>query len=201
VNRTPITDNAVIEKHLGKQGIICTEDLIHEIFTVGPHFKVCALFGNCGFVRLMFLSQEANRFLWPFKLNSPLGGFSKKTVHYVEVRGPGNCVLDCSSTSSRVETAAIVRTRLTCSSARCSKLVMNACTFYPQPILDCTGPVAGSPASYLRLNRVYFGGLVLYPLAPYHQTCTTGRLDVEPLFPCHTHHQERGCARCCSCCC
>lgn len=35
---------------LGKYGIICVEDLIHEILTVGPHFK------------------EANNFLWPFKL-------------------------------------------------------------------------------------------------------------------------------------
>jgi large subunit ribosomal protein L7e len=49
VNRTPITDNAVIEKHLGKHGIICTEDLIHEIFTVGPHFKVRSLSCCCCF--------------------------------------------------------------------------------------------------------------------------------------------------------
>jgi large subunit ribosomal protein L7e len=90
VNRTPITDNAVIEKHLGKHGIICTEDLIHEIFTVGPHFKVRSLSCCCCFCVELHLIvhdpyQEANRFLWPFKLNSPLGGFSKKTVHYVEV--------------------------------------------------------------------------------------------------------------------
>merc|ERR1712044_100265 len=35
--RIPLTDNAVIERVLGKSGIICMEDLIHEIYTVGPN--------------------------------------------------------------------------------------------------------------------------------------------------------------------
>merc|ERR1712196_436888 len=71
-NRLPFTDNAVIEKHLGKYGIICVEDLIHEIITVGPNFK------------------QANNFLWPFKLNSPTGGFSKKVNHFCEGGDYGN---------------------------------------------------------------------------------------------------------------
>lgn len=50
----------MIEQNLGRTGIICVEDLVHEIYTVGKHFR------------------EANRFLWPFKLNSPNGGFEKK---------------------------------------------------------------------------------------------------------------------------
>jgi len=70
--RIPISDNAVIEKHLGRYGIICVEDLIHEIFTVGPHFK------------------QANKFLWPFKLSSPRGGFTKKTIHFQEGGVAGN---------------------------------------------------------------------------------------------------------------
>merc|ERR1711881_429545 len=37
--RLPLTDNAVIEENLGKYGIVCMEDLIHEIYTVGPNFK------------------------------------------------------------------------------------------------------------------------------------------------------------------
>ena len=37
--RIPITDNSVIEEHLGKYGIISVEDLVHEIATVGPNFK------------------------------------------------------------------------------------------------------------------------------------------------------------------
>jgi large subunit ribosomal protein L7e len=67
--RIPISENAVIEDGLGaKTGIICCADLVHEIATVGPHFKV------------------ANNFLWPFKLSSPNGGFSQKTklVHFME---------------------------------------------------------------------------------------------------------------------
>eukprot|EP00794_Sanderia_malayensis_P011753 gene11753-12973_t len=70
--RVPITDNSIIENSLGKDGIICVEDLIHEIFTVGPNFK------------------KASNFLWPFKLNNPNGGFSKKTNHFVEGGDFGN---------------------------------------------------------------------------------------------------------------
>lgn len=36
----------------GKYNIICMEDLIHEIFTVGPNFKY------------------ASNFLWPFKVTN-----------------------------------------------------------------------------------------------------------------------------------
>ncbi|XP_031561305.1 60S ribosomal protein L7-like [Actinia tenebrosa] len=71
-HRIALTDNAIIEKALGKYGIICVEDLIHEIFTVGEHFK------------------EASNFLWPFKLSSPSGGFRKKTTHFVEGGDHGN---------------------------------------------------------------------------------------------------------------
>merc|ERR1712000_635663 len=71
-DRIPITDNSVIEKGLGSAGIICTEDLIHEIYTVGPNFR------------------RANRFLWPFKLSSPTGGFEKKVNHFIEGGDCGN---------------------------------------------------------------------------------------------------------------
>merc|ERR1712240_908953 len=42
--RTPITSNDIIEQRLGKFGIICVEDLVHEIMTVGPNFKYAANF-------------------------------------------------------------------------------------------------------------------------------------------------------------
>jgi len=66
--RIPIADNSVIEEGLGKVGITCTADLVHELVTVGENFKV------------------ANNFLWPFKLNNPHGGFSRKTklLHFME---------------------------------------------------------------------------------------------------------------------
>ncbi|KAG0470697.1 hypothetical protein HPP92_017397 [Vanilla planifolia] len=70
--RIPLTGNSIIEQGIGKHVIICMEDLIHEIFTVGPHFK------------------EANNFLWPFKLKAPLGGLKKKRNHYVEGGDAGN---------------------------------------------------------------------------------------------------------------
>jgi len=66
--RVPIADNSVIEEGVGKYGITCTADLVHEIVTVGENFK------------------QANNFLWPFKLNNPNGGFSRKTklLHFME---------------------------------------------------------------------------------------------------------------------
>eukprot|EP00850_Spirogloea_muscicola_P014027 SM000098S25107 [mRNA] locus=s98:272544:274240:- [translate_table: standard] len=70
--RIALTDNAIIEGALGKYGIICIEDLIHEIYTVGPHFK------------------EANNFLWPFKLSAPNGGLKMKRRHYIEGGDAGN---------------------------------------------------------------------------------------------------------------
>ena len=65
--RIPLAENKVISESLGQFGIHGVEDLIHEIATVGPHFK------------------EANNFLWPFKLNAPRGGFVCKKHGYQEV--------------------------------------------------------------------------------------------------------------------
>uniref|UniRef100_H3A2Z0 Ribosomal protein L7 n=1 Tax=Latimeria chalumnae TaxID=7897 RepID=H3A2Z0_LATCH len=64
--RVTVSSNALVQKWTEKYGIICVEDLIHEIYTVGKNFKF------------------ANNFLWPFKLSSPRGGMKKKTTHYVE---------------------------------------------------------------------------------------------------------------------
>ncbi|KAF6041432.1 hypothetical protein EB796_000259 [Bugula neritina] len=64
--RIALTDNSIIENKLGKCGIICMEDLIHELLTVGPNFK------------------KANKFLWHFKLNTPNGGWRKKGNHFVD---------------------------------------------------------------------------------------------------------------------
>lgn len=70
--RIPLSDNAVIEENLGDKGIICVEDLVHEIVTVGDNFKA------------------ATNFLWPFKLNNPTGGWKKKTNHFTEGGDAGN---------------------------------------------------------------------------------------------------------------
>mmetsp|Transcript_125569 Transcript_125569/g.187529 ORF Transcript_125569/g.187529 Transcript_125569/m.187529 type:complete len:272 (-) Transcript_125569:34-849(-) len=50
---TSISSNELIEEHLGKYNIICLEDIIHELFDNGEHFK------------------EVNNFLCPFKLSPP----------------------------------------------------------------------------------------------------------------------------------
>jgi len=71
--RIPLTDNQLIEDNLGKYGMVCMEDLIHEIYTVGPNFK------------------QASNFLWPFKLSNPNGGFrARKFKHYIEGGDLGN---------------------------------------------------------------------------------------------------------------
>jgi len=70
--RTPLSSNDIVEENLGRYGLICVEDLIHEIMTVGPNFKYAA------------------NFLWPMKLNTPTGGWRKKTNHFVEGGDFGN---------------------------------------------------------------------------------------------------------------
>merc|ERR1719326_1798318 len=70
--RLPLNDNAVVERGLGKYGIMCMEDLVHEIFTVGPHFR------------------EANNFLWPFKLRPAKGGQARKRKGFMEGGQAGN---------------------------------------------------------------------------------------------------------------
>merc|ERR1719337_526085 len=67
--RIPLTDNSIVAGELGSHGINCVEDLIHEIVSCGPKFK------------------EANHFLWPFKLCSPLGGFEVKRHAFAQGYG------------------------------------------------------------------------------------------------------------------
>jgi len=64
--RIALSENSVIESVLGKYDIMCMEDLIHEIYTVGPHFK------------------QASNFLWPAKLTAPRGGIPNKLKHFNE---------------------------------------------------------------------------------------------------------------------
>merc|ERR1719267_63374 len=70
--RIALKDNSVIEGSLGKYGIKSMEDLVHEIYTVGPHFR------------------EANNFLWPFKLRPAKGGQAKKRKGFCEGGQAGN---------------------------------------------------------------------------------------------------------------
>lgn len=70
--RVPLSTNELVEEHLKQYDIICMEDLVHEIYTVGEHFK------------------EANNFLWPFKLNAPTGGYKNVKKQFNEGGDTGN---------------------------------------------------------------------------------------------------------------
>jgi len=70
--RLRIVDNELINKHLKRYNVICMEDIIHELYTCGTNFKY------------------VNKFMWPFKLNPPRGGFVKKRVHFTEGGDAGN---------------------------------------------------------------------------------------------------------------
>lgn len=71
-DRIALTSNNLIEEKLGKFDIICVEDIIHQIHTVGPNFK------------------EANNFLWPFKLSAPRGGYESIKKHFIQGGSFGN---------------------------------------------------------------------------------------------------------------
>jgi len=66
--RIPL-DNEMITQNLGEYGMYGVEDLVHEIYSIGPHFK------------------QVSNFLWAFKLSSPRGGFVNKRHGYGEQRG------------------------------------------------------------------------------------------------------------------
>jgi len=70
--RIPLTTNEIVAQSLRQHNIICVEDLINELHTVGTHFK------------------EANNFLWSFKLSSPKGGFNNKRHPYQQGGDWGN---------------------------------------------------------------------------------------------------------------
>jgi len=72
--RHPLSDNVSVEKKLGDRGILCLNDLSHEIYGVGEHFPA------------------ATGLLAPFKLSAPVGGYEKKLLEIhdeVEEKGGG----------------------------------------------------------------------------------------------------------------
>lgn len=67
----PLTDNTVIEEHLGRFGVICLEDLIHEIAFPGKHF------------------QEISSFLSPFHLSVARHAMKNRVGFLKEMGSPG----------------------------------------------------------------------------------------------------------------
>ncbi|TKY62853.1 60S ribosomal protein L7-1 [Spatholobus suberectus] len=70
--KVPLTDNNIIEQELGKFGIVCIEDMVHQIYNVGPHFK------------------EVVRFMWPFELNKPAEGLKGSKTLFKDGGDTGN---------------------------------------------------------------------------------------------------------------
>ncbi|KAM8947682.1 ribosomal protein uL30-like [Pelodytes ibericus] len=67
-----LTDNNLIEEKMGQFGIICLEDLIHELYTAGDHFA------------------EVNSFLCPFKLSVSRHAAINRNGYRSEVGDPGS---------------------------------------------------------------------------------------------------------------
>lgn len=64
-----LNDNQLVEDRLGDEGIICIEDIIHEIVLLGENFK------------------KVNSFLNPFKLSNDIVGFGALAkLHKIEKR-------------------------------------------------------------------------------------------------------------------
>ncbi|CAO3703016.1 unnamed protein product [Rhizopus stolonifer] len=62
---TPLNNNAMIEEALGKYDIICLEDIIHEVSTLGKNFS------------------EVTKYLEPFRLHDPVKGWRQKKLNDV----------------------------------------------------------------------------------------------------------------------
>lgn len=67
-SRKRLLDNEMISESLGQFGIHGIEDMVHEIYTCGPHFK------------------QVTNFLWPFKLHAPKGGWAAKRRGFADPR-------------------------------------------------------------------------------------------------------------------
>ncbi|EYU21709.1 hypothetical protein ABFS82_09G086800 [Erythranthe guttata] len=70
--RVPLTDNNIVEQELGQHNIICIEDIVNEIASVGPQFKT------------------VTRFLSPFKLNNPDKALRGKKKRFEDGGDSGN---------------------------------------------------------------------------------------------------------------
>ncbi|KAI7855990.1 component of cytosolic 80S ribosome and 60S large subunit [Circinella umbellata] len=75
-HRKPISDNTMIEEQLGEQGIICVDDIIHELVTCGENF------------------DKVNRFLCPFKLNKQMGKWRENRLKEYTAKEDGEEVTE-----------------------------------------------------------------------------------------------------------
>lgn len=65
--RIPLSDNTIVEKALGENtegAVICVDDMVHELYSVGSEFK------------------KVNNFLWAFHLQAPRSKFQKEKLNF-----------------------------------------------------------------------------------------------------------------------
>jgi len=70
--RTALNNNLVIEQKFGEHDILCVEDMVHEVSTIGPKFV------------------QITKFMLPFKLTLPPGGFANKNRQFANGGDHGN---------------------------------------------------------------------------------------------------------------
>jgi len=70
--KSALSSNVIIENKFSKQGLLCLEDVVKQIFEAGPHFEMLI------------------KFMYPFKLQPPKGGFRRVAVHFSKNGAWGN---------------------------------------------------------------------------------------------------------------
>uniref|UniRef100_A0A7S4V1L1 Ribosomal protein L30 ferredoxin-like fold domain-containing protein n=1 Tax=Ditylum brightwellii TaxID=49249 RepID=A0A7S4V1L1_9STRA len=61
--RVPLTDNTLIEEHMSDYNMLCVEDIVHELHSVGEYFG------------------QVSTFLWPFRLAAFSSKFQKRVLN------------------------------------------------------------------------------------------------------------------------
>jgi len=69
---TSLSSNVLIENKFSKEGLLCLDDVVKEIFAVGTHFDML------------------NEFMYPFKLTPPKGGFRRTADNFSKNGAWGN---------------------------------------------------------------------------------------------------------------
>lgn len=71
--RVALSDNTIIEQALGQEcGVICAEDLVHEICEAGDEFS------------------KVTKFLWPFRLSHKTTHFERETLRFTQGKDYGD---------------------------------------------------------------------------------------------------------------
>jgi len=70
--KSALSSNVIIENKFAKEGLLCLDDVVKEIFGAGQHFELLT------------------KFMYPFKLTPPKGGFRRVAEHFSKNGAWGN---------------------------------------------------------------------------------------------------------------